>query len=249
MPLRNSSRGVSEGAARDDDGIGSDLDRARIGVEEPHATRLRPLASTMISTAMLSGRTSHRPDCKARRKRRDGIALGFDRTAVEGAEPAVVARRPAVVRDAVRPSVGAVRVSTRAARRGGHRQRREEHVGARRHRVRAAAPRREGVARVITRHADDPFGVHGERLELVVVERPVGDVGTVDRAVFRGETGNRPRADGAASRRRGSRHPRASTACCCTRPRGAGRRRPRRASVGAQARAVDPDRGSAGGRT
>ena len=41
---------------------------------------------------------------------------------------------------------------------------------------------------MITRDTDDPFGIRVERLELVVVERPVGDVGTVDRAVFRSET-------------------------------------------------------------
>ena len=53
--------------------------------------------------------------------------------------------------------------------------------GARWHRVRAGAPRRERVRGVVARHADDPLGGRVVRLHLVVVDRPVDDVGVLDR--------------------------------------------------------------------
>ena len=116
----------------------------------------------------------------------DRVALGVDRATVEGAEPAVVARGPTVVGHAVGAGRRAVRVVSE--RRGrGRGQGREVHVGARWHRIRTAAPRGERVAGVVAGHADRAFGLRVERLELVVVERPVGDLGTLDRPQLRRE--------------------------------------------------------------
>ena len=174
-----------ERAARDHDRVGGHRVLHTVAVEVAHApaaTRRRRRAAT--SSAMLSGRSSQRPRSQRTPQHRDRIALGVDRAAVERAEPAVVARRPTVVRDAVGARRRAVRVVAESLGRG-HGERGEEHVGARRHRVRPAAPRRERVAGVVAGDADEPLGLRVERLQLVVVERPVGDVGALDRPELR----------------------------------------------------------------
>ena len=80
--------------------------------------------------------------------------------------------------------------------RGLGRQNRAEHVGARRHGVLARAPLGERVRAGEPGDADETFGVRVVRLELVVVDRPVDDVGTVDRT----ELGSRLEVDGAKAR-------------------------------------------------
>ena len=115
---------------------------------------------------------------------RDGVALGVDRAAEEAAEPAVVACGPLVVLDAVHTGRRAVRVVAelrgRFAREHG-----AVHVGAGRHRVGIGAPRGVRVLGVVTRHADGALGRGVVRLELVVVERPVDDLRTLDRPELR----------------------------------------------------------------
>src|SRR4029079_1163837 len=114
-------------------------------------------------------------------------ALRLDRTAVERAEAAVVAGGPAVVGHAVHAGRRAVGVVAEALG-GGRGERREEHVGAGRHRVRVGAPRGEGVGGVVPRNADRTLGLAVVGLHLVVVDRPVGDIGAVDRTELAGET-------------------------------------------------------------
>ena len=172
----------------------------------------RPDRSRMTSATWLSGRSSQRPVRSARRSERDRVALGVDRAAVAAAEPAVVARRPAVVGDGVH--AGRRPVGVEAGLLGG--RRREdgaEHVGPGRHRERARAPRRERVASP-RRPRRQPLGLGVVRLELVVVERPVDDVGALDRARAPSAGGSRPRGSGGAWRRRGRRRRRRSTAGC-----------------------------------
>ena len=113
---------------------------------------------------------------------RHGIALGVDGAAVEGAEPAVVARRPAVVGNRVGPRRRSVGVVAEAF--GGVRaERRPVHRGAGRHWVGARARRGVRVGAGVTGHPDEPFGVRVEGLELVVGDGPVGEGRVVDGAV------------------------------------------------------------------
>ena len=115
----------------------------------------------------------------------DRIALGLDGAAVEGAEAAVVARRSAVVLDAVDAGRCPVRMEARPLGRR-HGQRRQEHVGPGRHGVGARPWRGERVppGTVGAGDADQPLRLGVERLEVVVGDGPVDDVGPVDRAVL-----------------------------------------------------------------
>ena len=113
-------------------------------------------------------------------QRGHGIALGVDR-APEGAEPAVVAGRAVVVGDRVDP--GGRPVGVQAVALGGlGGEDGTEHVRAGGHRVRARAPGRERVGSGLARRADQALGLGVVRLELGVVEGPVGQRGPVDRA-------------------------------------------------------------------
>ena len=116
-------------------------------------------------------------------QRCDRVALGVDGAAVEGAEPAVVARRPAVVGNRVGPRRRSVGVVAEAF--GGVRaERRPVHRGAGRHWVGARGRRGVRVGAGVTGHPDEPFGVRVEGLELVVGDGPVGEGRVVDGAVL-----------------------------------------------------------------
>ena len=204
MPLRNRSRGVSNAPHATTTASAVTVVLAAVAVEVPHAARSAfPCRRAAISTAMLSGRISQRPVLQRAPQRRDRVALGFDRAAVERAEPAVVARGPAVVRDAVRAGRRAVRVVAERPRPPGT-------VSVVRN---MSAP--GGIGYGPLRHAAnglpvwspatpiEALGLGVVRLQLVVVDRPVGDVGAVDRP----ELGREPEVDlavaRAACRRRG----------------------------------------------
>ena len=81
-------------------------------------------------------------------------------------------------------------------RRGLAREHGAEHVRPRRHGIRARPPRRERVGGVVAGHADGALGLGVVRLELVVVDRPVDDVGALDRS----ELGSGPEIDLAQAR-------------------------------------------------
>ena len=74
-----------------------------------------------------------------------------------------------------------------------------------------------GLAVCVAGHADEALGLGVVRLELVVVERPVDDVGVVDRAQLGAQRGSRSPGSAAASRRRGSPRRPPSTAGCSRR--------------------------------
>ena len=168
---------------------------------------------------------SQRPGAQRPAQQRHRVALGLDRAAEAAAEPAVVAGRAPVVGHRVHAGRAAVRVQAGPLGRG-HRQDGALHVGARRHRERSRPPRRERV-RLLAGHPDEPLGLGVVRLEVVVGERPVDDVGALDRAERRAAAGSRPPGSGAACRRRGSRRRRPSTAASSRGRRRGGRRRPR----------------------
>ena len=181
MPLRNRNRGVSNAppatttATRGHDPFLSG------GIEVAHAlgTHTAGIEHDFHRHALRTDLARAAPQRAAQHRHR--VALGLDRTPVERAEPAVVARRAPVVLHAVGAGGGAVRVVPEALRRG-HGQRGEEHVGARRHGVRIGPPRGEGVAAGVAGHADGPFGLGVERLHLLVVDWPVGHRRALDRA-------------------------------------------------------------------
>ncbi len=169
-----------ERAGAEDDVLGGHLVRRSLGVEVAHAARPasgaveHDLAHVRLGTDLAAARLQRMP------QRRDGVTLCLDRAAVEGTEAAVVAGGPPVVLDAVHPGRRAVRVVSEP-RRGLGRQHRTEHVGSRGHRVRAGTPRGERIPFGVAGHTDDPLGLGVVRLELVVVERPVDELGAVDR--------------------------------------------------------------------
>ena len=179
-----------ERAAGDDDGTRADLVRLRVGVEVTHTAAPLPRRVEQHVERDALGSDLAQAGVQRPPQRCDRIALGLDRTAVERAEAAVVARGPTVVRDAVRAGGRAVRVVAELLGRR-HGQRREEHVGAGGHRVRTAAPGRERVAGVIARDTDDAFRFRVERFDLCVVDGPVRDVGAGNRA----ELGTQPEVD------------------------------------------------------
>ncbi len=115
---------------------------------------------------------------------RDRITLCVDGAPEEAAEPAVVARGSPVVGDAVHARRRAVRVVAEVRGRFAGEDG-AVHVGAGGHRVRIGAPRRERVLGVVAGHPDRAFRGRVVRLELVVAEGPVGDLGPVDRAELR----------------------------------------------------------------
>ena len=114
------------------------------------------------------------------------VALGVDGAAEERAVAAVVAGGPAVVGDAVRRGRRFVGMQAHLLRRG-RRQQRAVHGRTRGHRVGTAAPGGERVRALAARHADGPLDLGVVRLELVVLERPVVDVGALLRAAGRAQ--------------------------------------------------------------
>ena len=105
-------------------------------------------------------------------QRRHRVTLGVDGAAVEGAEPAVVARRPAVVGNRVGPRRRSVGVVAEAFG-GGDAQGGSVHGRAGRHGVGLGAPCRERVGAGLAGHADKALGLPVVGLELVVLQRPV----------------------------------------------------------------------------
>ena len=71
-----------------------------------------------------------------------------------------------------------------AARRGRRRHHRHGHVVARRHRVAGAAPGGEGVGPGLARHPEGGLHLRVVRLQVVVLDRPVRHVGTVQRSAL-----------------------------------------------------------------
>ena len=170
-----------ERASPEDHVPGRHLPRRAVGVEVSHAARL---ASAGVEDDL--GDVGLRADLAAAgaqraSQHRDRVALRLDRAAEEGAEAAVVARRAAVVLDAVHPGRRPVGVE---AELGGGRRREPGavHVGPGRHRVGAGPPGGVRVAGVVPGDADEALGGRVVRLELVVAERPVDEVGTFDGA-------------------------------------------------------------------
>ena len=148
------------------DAVGSDQRRPRW----PGGPRSGP------ATTKVSASSSARPVAMARMQHGDRIALGVDRAAEEGAEPAVVAGRPAVVGDAV--GRGRRRIGVVAQPLGGRRRADgAEHGCARGHGERPRPGAGERVGPVGAGHPDGPLDLGVVRLELVVVDRPVGHVG------------------------------------------------------------------------
>ena len=170
-----------ERATGDDDVPGADLAGVAVGADRSHAAGLarRAVEHDVGDDRVRPNLALAGAQCLA--ERRDRVALRLDRATEERAETAVVARGTAVVLDAVDAGRCSVRVVPELRRRL-RGERRAVHVRARRHRIRVGAPRSERVRGVVTGDADDPLGLGVVRLELVVVERPVDDVGTLERA-------------------------------------------------------------------
>ncbi len=107
----------------------------------------------------------------------DGITLGVNGAAEEGAETTVVAGRPGVVGNAVDRGGCGVGVIAEPLS-GGGRFGGTEHGRSRRHGERSRPGCGKRIGPVGPRHADGPLHLGVVRLELVVVERPVGHLGT-----------------------------------------------------------------------
>ena len=157
------------------------LEEVARGVEIAHATR--PATGRVEHDVAHVALGSDLAAAGAERvaQRCDGIALRVDRAAIVRAETAVVTGRTAVVLDAVDARRRAVRVVAEMLGRVA-REDRAVHVGPGRHRVRIRAPRRERVRARFPGDADELLGRRVVRLHLVVAERPVDEVATVDRA-------------------------------------------------------------------
>ena len=114
------------------------------------------------------------------------VSLGVDRTAVLPTEPAVVAGGPVVIVhrvDARRCPIGVIAQTGRGL--GGEDG--PVHVRPRAHGVWPRAPGLEGVDASLAGHSDETLGFGVAGLELAVIEGPVGEVRSVDRASLRQE--------------------------------------------------------------
>ena len=123
----------------------------------------------------------HRPG-----QQRHRVALGVDGAAEESAKAAVVAGRTAVVGDAVRRRRCLVGVQAHLFSRS-RRQHGPVHGRAGRHGIGTRPPGGEGIGPLAPRHPDRALDLCVVRLELVVVEGPVVDGGTLLRPVDREE--------------------------------------------------------------
>ena len=123
------------------------------------------------------------PASQGSAQRRHRVSFGVDRTAVLPTEAAVVAGGPAVVVGGVDARGCPVGVVAHPGRSLG-REDGAVHVGPRSHRVGPGAPRLVRVDAGLAGHPDEALGLGVAGLELGVVERPVVQIGAVDRTAF-----------------------------------------------------------------
>ena len=179
MPDSNNRRGVSTAPAAMTTCRASMLRVAPSGPMTSTPVARRPSVRTSRHERL--GHQLGVPCGHGARQQGDGVPLGVDGTPEERAEAAVVTGGAAVIGDGV--GRGGSRIGMQAQVLGrGARQHRAVHRRAGRHGIGARAPRRERVGACFARHADRPLGLRVVRLEVVVGERPVRHLGSVDGA-------------------------------------------------------------------